>query len=74
MQRGLDSFANGTPKYGDVEPEVWKSIQPAYIKAGELDAELDPATFLDGSFIDAANKIDEAKIKADLERWAADSP
>jgi NitT/TauT family transport system substrate-binding protein len=63
-----------TPKYGDVEPDVWKSIQPAYIKAGEMKEELDPATFLDGSFIDAANQIDEAKIKADLEKWAAANP
>ena len=63
-----------TPKYGDVEPDVWKAIQPAYIKAGEIDQEYDPATFLDGSFIDAANQIDEAKIKADLEKWAAENP
>jgi NitT/TauT family transport system substrate-binding protein len=63
-----------TPKYGDVEPDVWKAIQPAYIKAGELSAELDPATFLDGSLIDAANKFDEAKIKADMEKWAAENP
>ena len=63
-----------TPKYGDVEPDVWKSIQPAYIKAGELAAELDPATFLDGSLIDAANQIDEAKIKADMEAWSAANP
>ena len=63
-----------TPKYGDVEPEVWKSIQPAYIKAGELKAELDPATFLDGSLIDAANKFDEAEVKADLEAWDKANP
>jgi NitT/TauT family transport system substrate-binding protein len=63
-----------TEKYGDMEPDLWKSIQPAYIKAGELQAEVDPATFLDGSFIDAANDVDEAKIKADLEKWAAENP
>jgi NitT/TauT family transport system substrate-binding protein len=63
-----------TPKYGDVEPDVWKAIQPAYIKAGEIDQEYDPAIFLDGSFIDAANQIDEAKIKADLEKWNSENP
>ena len=26
-----------TEKYGDVEPDLWKSIQPAYIKAGEIE-------------------------------------
>jgi NitT/TauT family transport system substrate-binding protein len=63
-----------TEKYGDVEPDLWKSIQPAYIKAGEIDQEYDPAIFLDGSLIDAANDIDEAKIKADLEAWDKANP
>jgi hypothetical protein len=63
-----------TAKYGDIEPDLWKSIQPAYIKAGELKAEIDPATFLDGSLIDAANDIDEAQIKADLEAWDKANP
>jgi NitT/TauT family transport system substrate-binding protein len=63
-----------TEKYGDIEPDLWKSIQPAYIKAGELEAEVDPAIFLDGSLIAAANDFDEAQIKADLEAWNAANP
>ena len=71
------SIFQATPvgdKYGEVQPDVWKSIQPSYIKAGELAAEIDPAIFLDGSMIAAANEFDEAKIKADLEAWNAANP
>jgi NitT/TauT family transport system substrate-binding protein len=71
------SIFQATPmgeKYGEVQPAVWTSIQPAYIKAGELNAEIDPATFLDGSLIAAANQFDEARIKADLGAWNAANP
>jgi NitT/TauT family transport system substrate-binding protein len=71
------SILQATPmgdKYGEVQPAVWKSIQAAYIKAGGLSGEIDPATFLDGSLIAAANEFDEAQIKADLEAWNAANP
>lgn len=53
---------------------MWTAIQANYIKAGELSKEIDPATFPDGSLIDAANRFDEAQIKAELEAWAAANP
>jgi NitT/TauT family transport system substrate-binding protein len=71
------SIFQATPvsdKYGEVQPEIWTSIQPAYIKAGELSGEIDPASFLDGSLIAAANAFDDAAIKADLEAWNAANP
>ena len=53
----------------------WEATpQPAYIKAGELSGEIDPATFLDGSLIASANAFDDAAIKADLEAWNAANP
>lgn len=63
-----------TEKFGDVEPDVWKKVQGPYIKFGQIEGELDPATFLDGSLIEAANKFTDDEIKADLDAWKAAHP
>ncbi len=63
-----------TERYGDVEPDVWKNVQAPYIRFGEIEGELDPAIFLDGSMIAYANDFDEAQIKADLDAWKAANP
>lgn len=58
-----------TEKRGDLQPEVWTRVQAPYIKLKEISGELDPAKFLDNSFIEEANKYDEAQITADLAQW-----
>jgi NitT/TauT family transport system substrate-binding protein len=63
-----------TEKYGDVQPDVWKKVQGPYLKFKQIEAELDPATFLDGSFIDAANNFDEEELKAALAEWKTANP
>ena len=63
-----------TEKFGDVEPEVWAKVQAPYIKFGQIEGQLDPATFLDGSFIDYANGFSEDEMKAALEEWKAANP
>jgi NitT/TauT family transport system substrate-binding protein len=63
-----------TEKYGDVQPDVWKKVQGPYLKFKQIEAELDPATFLDGSFIDAANDFDEEELKTALAEWKAANP
>jgi ABC-type nitrate/sulfonate/bicarbonate transport system substrate-binding protein len=63
-----------TEKFGDVQPGVWASIQPNYIKYEQIDAEVDPATFLDGSLIDAANNFTDADVQAYLDKWKAANP
>ena len=44
-----------TKQYGELQPDVWASIQGPYVKQGEITKEIDPSTFLDVSFIAAAN-------------------
>jgi ABC-type nitrate/sulfonate/bicarbonate transport system substrate-binding protein len=63
-----------TEKFGDVQPGVWASIQPTYIKYEQIDAEVDPAIFLDGSLIDAANNFTDADVQAYLDKWKAANP
>src|SRR5919205_855075 len=44
-----------TVKFGELQRDVWESIQGPYIEFGEIDKRIDIDTFLDPSFIDAAN-------------------
>jgi len=57
-----------------LQPDVWSSIQPAYIKIGELSKEINPDTFLDSSFIEAANSWTTDEVKRAVEEWAKDNP
>jgi NitT/TauT family transport system substrate-binding protein len=63
-----------TEKLGDVQPAVWAKVQGPYIKFGQIEGELDPATFLDNSFIEAANDFTDDEIKADLDAYKAAHP
>jgi NitT/TauT family transport system substrate-binding protein len=63
-----------TPKHGQPQPEVWSGIQGPYQKFGVIEGEIDPATFLDTSFYEAANEFDPADVKAALEEWKAANP
>jgi NitT/TauT family transport system substrate-binding protein len=58
-----------TQKFGELQPDVWKAIQPPYIELKEISKELDPATFLDSSFIDAANDFTTDQVKAKMNAW-----
>lgn len=63
-----------TPKHGQPQPEVWTAIQGPYIKFGVIEAEIDPATFIDDSFYEAANDFDPAEVKAAIDEWKAANP
>jgi NitT/TauT family transport system substrate-binding protein len=54
---------------GEPQPDVWARIQPPYVKLGELKAEVDPVTFIDGSFIEGANDYTTEQVKAGLMKW-----
>jgi hypothetical protein len=52
-----------------LQPDVWSAIQPPYLKQKEISKELDPATFLDSSFTEAANDWTLNDVKAGMEEW-----
>jgi len=57
-----------TEAFGDLQRDVWAGLQPSYRKLGLIDAEIDPASFLDSSLIAAANDFTDAEIRAALAR------
>jgi NitT/TauT family transport system substrate-binding protein len=59
-----------TKEFGELQPDIWKSIQRPYVKQGEITAEIDPAQFLDSSFIEAANDFTTDDVKKNMNAWA----
>jgi NitT/TauT family transport system substrate-binding protein len=62
-----------TVKYGELQPDIWKSIQPAFIKAGIITAEVDPATFLDTSFEKDINFTTQDVLDG-IKKWKEANP
>jgi NitT/TauT family transport system substrate-binding protein len=58
---------------GVLHPEMWARVQPVLVQVGEISKTHDPATFLDDSFIDAANQYNVDEIRADVEEWIANN-
>ena len=58
-----------TEQLGDIQPEVWAEIQPRYVEVGILDEVIDPSTFLNDTYIDAANDWDRAEVEAEVKAW-----
>jgi len=63
-----------TKDYGELQPDVWAAIQGPYVKLGEISKEIDPATFLDSSFIAAANDWTLPEVKAAINKWKEENP
>jgi len=63
-----------TKDYGELQPDVWAAIQGPYLKQGEISKEVDPETFLDSSFTEAANNWTLDEVKAGLAKWKAANP
>jgi hypothetical protein len=59
---------------GDLQADVWKEIQPAYIKAGVIEKEVDPATFLDTSFQAGIRELTTEYIKEGIQAWKDANP
>jgi hypothetical protein len=63
-----------TQHYGELQPDVWKGIQGPYVKQKEIQKEVDPSTFLDSSFIQAANDWTTDEVKKNMEAWQQANP
>jgi NitT/TauT family transport system substrate-binding protein len=58
-----------TVKYGELQRDVWEGVQQPYVDFGEIDKTIDIDTFLDPSFIDAANSFTTDEVKAGVKAW-----
>lgn len=58
-----------TERAGDLQADVWAGIQPRMVSSGAISEEVDPATFLNDAYIEAANDFDRAEVEAEAAAW-----
>jgi ABC-type nitrate/sulfonate/bicarbonate transport system substrate-binding protein len=63
-----------TVNYGELQADVWKSIQPAFVKAGIIEKVIDPAEFLDTSFQEGLRDFTTADVQAGINKWKEANP
>jgi NitT/TauT family transport system substrate-binding protein len=54
---------------GDLHPALWERVQPTFVSVGEISQTHDVSTFLDDSFIAAANEYTMEELEADVAAW-----
>lgn len=59
-----------TDRIGDLQSDVWTGIQPRLVSSGAIEGEMDVTTFLNDTFIAAANDFDRAEVEAEAKAWA----
>lgn len=58
-----------TERLGDVQTNVWDGIQPRMLSSGAITEKVDVSSFLNDTYIDAANDFDRAKVESDAAAW-----
>jgi NitT/TauT family transport system substrate-binding protein len=82
LEVGMNMMNNGiyttqvrrTKLFGELQPDVWAAVQGPFVKLGEINQEHDPSTFLDDSFIEAANDFTTDDVKAKMNAWKEGNP
>jgi NitT/TauT family transport system substrate-binding protein len=59
---------------GELQADIWSSIQPGFIKAGLITQQVDPATFLDTSFYGEFDGITTQYVKDGIKSWKDANP
>jgi NitT/TauT family transport system substrate-binding protein len=58
-----------TERLGDLQSDVWESVQPRMVSSGAIAEAVDVSTFLNDTYIEAANDFDRAAVEADAAAW-----
>ncbi len=58
-----------TKNFGELQADVWEKTQAPHIKLEEIGGPIDTATFLDSSFIEAANAFTTDDVKQAIAAW-----
>jgi NitT/TauT family transport system substrate-binding protein len=62
-----------TVKLGEERPKVWTRIQTPYVELKEISRQIDPAEFLDASFIDVANNFTTDDVMAGIDKFRSEN-
>ena len=58
-----------TPRLGDLQADVWTSVQPRMVSSGAITEMVDVSNFLNDTYIAAANDFDRTQVEADAAAW-----
>jgi NitT/TauT family transport system substrate-binding protein len=58
-----------TERLGDLQKDVWTALQPRLLSSGAIPQEVDVTTFLNDTYIAAANDFDRAEVEAEAAAW-----
>lgn len=58
-----------TERLGDLQADVWTAIQPRLKESGAIAETVDVTTFLNDTYIAAANDFDRAEVEAEAAAW-----
>ena len=58
-----------TERLGDLQSDVWTALQPRLVSSGATPEEVDVPTFLNDTYIAAANDFDRAQVEAEAAAW-----
>lgn len=58
-----------TERLGDLQKDVWTALQPRLLSSGAIEKEVDVSTFLNDTYIAAANDFDRAEVEAEAAAW-----
>jgi NitT/TauT family transport system substrate-binding protein len=58
-----------TERLGDLQSDVWTALQPRLVSSGATAELVDVSTFLNDTYIAAANDFDRAQVEADAAAW-----
>ena len=58
-----------TKQLGDLQTDVWTNVQPRMLSSGAIKEEVDVSTFLNDTYIEAANDFDRAEVEAEVAEW-----
>lgn len=62
-----------TERLGDLQADVWTAIQPRFLSSGAITEQVDVSTFLNDTYIAAANDWDRAEVEAEAAAWLAEN-
>lgn len=58
-----------TERLGDLQTDVWTALQPRLLSSGAIAEQVDVTTFLNDTYIAAANDFDRAEVEAEAAAW-----
>ena len=58
-----------TERLGDLQADVWTALQPRLLSSGAIAEQVDVSTFLNDTYIAAANDFDRAQVEAEAAAW-----